>query len=183
MELYIIGGILVLLLIVFLVIYNKLIRRKNKVHEAFSTMDVYLKKRWDLIPNLIEVVKGYSDYENKTLKEIVEVRNMAYEQMDDSKKVKVNGRLGKQIMNLIALAEQYPELKANNVYLNLSNELSSVENDIENSRKYYNACVRMLNDSVEMFPSNIVAKMCGFKKGEMFEITNEEKENVSVKLD
>ena len=180
--LYIVLGIIVLILIYVFVTYNSLIKLRNRVEEAFSTMDVYLKKRWDLIPNLVETVKGYAKHEKDTLNEIVELRNGAYEKMNTMDKVEVNNKLSQSITKLMALAEAYPDLKANENFKDLSNQLSKVEEDIANARKYYNGAVRIMNDKVQMFPSNLIASMLGFKKQPMFEANEAERENVKVKF-
>ncbi len=180
--LYIVLGIVVLILIYVFVTYNSLIKLRNRVEEAFSTMDVYLKKRWDLIPNIVETVKGYAKHEKDTLNEIVELRNGAYEKMNTSDKVEVNNKLSQSITKLMALAEAYPDLKANENFKDLSNQLSRVEEDIANARKYYNGAARIMNDKVQMFPSNLIASMLGFKKQPMFEANEAERENVKVKF-
>ena len=180
--LYIVLGIIVLILIYVFVTYNSLIKLRNRVEEAFSTMDVYLKKRWDLIPNLVETVKGYAKHEKDTLNEIVELRNGAYEKMNTMDKVEVNNKLSQSITKLMALAEAYPDLKANENFKDLSNQLSKVEEDIANARKYYNGAVRIMNDKVQMFPSNLIASMLGFKKQPMFEANETERENVKVEF-
>lgn len=145
-------------------------------------MDVYLKKRWDLIPNLVETVKGYMKHEKSTLKEIVELRNKAYDKMTEEDKVDVNNKLTQGISKLFALAESYPDLKANQNFMDLSAQLTKVEDDIANSRKYYNGAVRTLNDKVLMFPGNMIAGMLGFKTRKMFEAAETERENVKVSL-
>ena len=170
--LYIIIIILVILLICASITYNSLVKLYNRVKEAFSTMDVYLKKRWDLIPNIVETVKGYSKQEKETLTEVVKIRSNSYDDMNINDKVNVNTKLSGDINKLMALAEAYPELKANENYLDLSNKLTEIEEDIANSRKYYNGSVRIYNNKVEMFPSNIIAKIFGFKSEKMFGIIN-----------
>ena len=180
--LYIVLGIVVLILIYVFVTYNSLIKLRNRVEEAFSTMDVYLKKRWDLIPNIVETVKGYAKHEKDTLNEVIELRNGAYEKMNTSDKVEVNNKLSQSITKLMALAEAYPDLKANENFKDLSNQLARVEEDIANARKYYNGAVRIMNDKVQMFPSNIIASMLGFKKQPMFEANEAERENVKVQF-
>ena len=182
MWVYIVIAIVVLLLIYFIVTYNSLIKLKNIVKEAFSTMDVYLKKRWDLIPNIVETVKGYAKHEKDTLKEVVELRNSAYDKMSDDEKIKTNEQLSSGISKIMALAEAYPDLKANENFKDLSKELSKVEDDIANSRKYYNGVVRIYNNKVEMFPSNIFAGLFGYKSKAMFEASANERENVKVEL-
>lgn len=178
-------GLLVLIVLVVLVLYvlstyNSLIRLSNNVKEAFSTMDVYLKKRWDLIPNIVETVKGYAKHEKETLAEVVELRNGAYDSMTDDEKVKANQKLSSSVTKIMALAEAYPELKANENFKELSKELSKVEEDIANSRKYYNGVVKNYNNKVLMFPGNIVASIFGFKEKSMFEVQETERENVKV---
>ena len=182
MWIYIIIAIVVLILIYFGVTYNSFVKLNNTVKEAFSTMDVYLKKRWDLIPNIVETVKGYAKHEKSTLKEIIELRNSTYDNMSANEKVDVNNKLSQGINKLMAIAEAYPDLKANENFKDLSQQLTKVEDDIANSRKYYNGAVRIFNDKVQMFPSNIVAGMLGFKEQKMFEASESERENVQVKL-
>ena len=179
---YIILGILIIILICFFVTYNSLIKLSNKVKEAFSTMDVYLKKRWDLIPNLVETVKGYAKHEKDTLEEIILLRNKSYDNISDDDKINDNEKISKSINRIMLLAESYPELKASDNFKNLSNELSKVEEDIANSRKYYNGTVRLYNNKVEMFPSNIIAKIFKYESKKMFEASLDEKENVKVEL-
>ena len=182
MWIYIIITIIVLIVIYALAIYNSFVQLNNKVKEAFSTMDVYLKKRWDLIPNIVETVKGYAKHEKDTLKEVVELRNSAYDKMSDDEKIKTNEQLSSGISKIMALAEAYPDLKANENFKDLSKELSKVEDDIANSRKYYNGVVRIYNNKVEMFPSNIFAGLFGYKSKAMFEASANERENVKVEL-
>ncbi|MBR3209580.1 MAG: LemA family protein [Bacilli bacterium] len=175
--------IVVALVVVYLLAsYNGFVRLNNRVNEAFSTMDVYLKKRWDLIPNLVETVKGYAKHEEGTLAEIVKLRNGAYDSMDSDEKIKTNTELSKGITKIMALAESYPDLKANQNFLDLSSQLKSIEDDIANARKYYNGVVRKFNDKVLVFPNNIIAGMFGFKSKTMFEIASEERENVKVEF-
>lgn len=180
MWIYIVVGILLIIIIYALVTYNKFIKLKNMVQEAFSTMDVYLKKRWDLIPNIVETVKGYVKHEENTLKEIVELRGSSYDSMSLDEKVKANQAISKDINKIMLIAENYPDLKASSNFQDLSRELSKVEEDIANSRKYYNGTVEMFNNKVEMFPSNIFAKIFGYKSKSMFETENNERENVKV---
>ena len=180
---YIIIGIVVVLLILYFVsTYNTFVRLKNTVEEAFSTMDVYLKQRWDLIPNIVETVKGYAKHEKSTLEEVIKLRNTAYDQMSPDEKLEANKSLSQGITKIMALAESYPDLKANENFKDLSQQLTKVEADIANARKYYNAVVRKFNDKVEMFPSNIVAKLFHYKKEKMFEIQEAERENVKVEF-
>lgn len=182
MWIYIIIAIIVLIVIYALALYNSFVKLNNKVKEAFSTMDVYLKKRWDLIPNIVETVKGYAKHEKDTLKEVVELRNSIYDKMSDEEKIKTNEQLSSGINKIMALAEAYPDLKANENFKDLSKQLTKVEDDITNSRKYYNGVVRIYNNKVEMFPSNIFAGLFGYKSKAMFEASANERENVKVEL-
>lgn len=174
--------VLVIILLFIIIMYNNFVNLNNMVEEAFSTMDIYLKKRWDLIPNLVECVKGYAEHEKNTLEEIVNLRNNVYDNMSNQEKVESDNKLSSRVSKLMLLAESYPELKANENFLKLSEQLVQVENDIENSRKYYNGTVKNYNISILKFPNNIVAKMFGYKQKNMFEAKEEEKQNVKVNL-
>lgn len=182
MWIYIIIGVVVLILLYGVITYNKLVGMKNKVEESFSTMDVYLKKRWDLIPNIVETVKGYAKHEKDTLKDITELRNTSYDKMSTNDKIDANNKLTQGLNKIMALAESYPELKASDNYKDLSTQLTKVEEDIANARKYYNGTVRNINDKIEMFPSNIIASILGFKSFKMFEANDTERENVKIEL-
>lgn len=179
---YIILAIVVVIGLLVLSTYNSLVRLNNKVEEAFSTMDVYLKKRWELIPNLVEVVKGYANYEKNTFTEIIKLRNNVYNNMSLSEKIKTNKEIDNILSRLMIISEGYPELKSNNNFKDLSNKLVTIENEIANARKYYNAVVRIYNNKVEIFPSNICAKILGYKTKLMFQIEPNEKANVSIKI-
>lgn len=181
-SLLIVLVLVVLCLFCTISIYNKGITLRNYVKEAFSTMDVYMKKRWDLIPNLVEAVKGYTEHEKGVLEKITELRNQNYSSMTPEDKMKINADLSMGLSKLIAVAENYPDLKANQNFSKLMDELSAVEKDIANSRKYYNGTVRELNTFTELFPSNIVASCFGIKAEKMFEIDEEQRENVQVKF-
>lgn len=175
--------ILVLIILIYgFIVYNSLIKLDNKVKEAFATMDVYLKKRWDLVPNLVETVKGYSKHEKDTLEQIVKIRNSVYDNISNDNKIKTNEALTNNIARIMLLAESYPELKADEHFLELSKELTNVENEIAQARKYYNAVVRLFNNKVEMFPSNLIAGITGYKPKLMFEATSSERSNVKVEL-
>lgn len=182
MLIYIIAGIITLLLIYIFVLYNSLINLSNRVKEAFATMDVYLKKRWDLIPNIVEAVKGYANYEKDTLEKVISLRNSAYDKMSTNDKIDTNEQLTTNVSKLMMLVEAYPDLKANKNFLDLSSQLSKVEEDILNARKYYNAVVRNMNNKVQMFPSNLFSKLFGFKEVKYFEANKAERENVKVEL-
>lgn len=176
MWMYILFLILFLIVVYVFIIYNSLIKINNKVKEAFSTMDVYLKKRWDLIPNIVELVKEYKNYEKDTLENIISLRNNIYDDMSNEDKLKKNEELNKGINKIMILAENHPDLKAIEGFMNLSNQLINIENDIANSRKYYNAVVRIYNNKVEIFPNNFIANVFGYKIKKMFESSKIEKE-------
>ena len=167
MILYVVIGIIVLIAIYAVSQYNSFVKLNNMVKEAFSTMDVYLKKRWDLVPNLVETVKGYMKHESEVLEKIVELRNSSYDKMSSSDKIDANKELSNELSKLIAVAENYPELKASQNFSDLTRQLSQIEDEIAKSRKYYNGVVRNLNTKVEMFPSNIIASMFNFKTEKM----------------
>lgn len=169
------GVVVIVLAIVVILIYNKLAKNKNRCEEAFATMDVYLKKRFDLIPNLIKVVKGYASYEANTLQEIINSRsNGMHVSFSDEQKI------SDSVSSIFALAENYPELKAEQGFVDLQRQLKDVEDDIANARKYYNACVREFNNSVVVFPASLIAKIFSFSKMEMFQISDSERQNVNV---
>ncbi|MGI6111773.1 MAG: LemA family protein [Bilifractor sp.] len=178
----IIIGVIALIIVIFLIgTYNGLVGSRNQVEEAFSTMDVYLKKRYDLIPNLVETVKGYATHEKETLEKVIQARNSAVQAKDAADVIRSNEALGQSLRGIFALAENYPELKANTSFLDLQQQLRQVEEDIANARKYYNGCVKAYNDKTMMFPSNIVANMFGFKRASMYEVADAaERENVKV---
>lgn len=180
--LYIIIGFTALSAIYILVTYNSFIKAHNIVKEAFSTMDIYLKKRWDLIPNLVEVVKAYAKHENDILNHITSLRTNSYENMSLDKKINVNEELAHGISKIMAISENYPELKANRNFLELNHELTKIEDDIANSRKYYNGAVRIYNTKIQIFPNNIIANLFGFQQTNLFEADAKEKTNVEVNL-
>lgn len=180
----IIGIVVIVLLLVFVVgTYNKLVRGKIMVDEAFATMDVYLKKRFDLIPNLVETVKGYAKHEEGTLAEIVGLRGQNYSSMSDEEKIQSGMEMSRMLPQIMALAENYPELKANQNFLDLSKQLSQIEDDIASSRRYYNGAVKQYNFTVQMFPGSLIADLFRFESKRMFEVESAaERQNVQVKF-
>lgn len=179
----IIGSVLVIALLYGVSIYNRLVKLRNLVQEAWSSIDVMLKKRHDLIPNLVETVKGYATHERETLENVTKARNLAVGADSVEAKEAAEKNLNQAMVNLFAVAEQYPDLKANANFQQLQAELSSIENDIEKSRRYYNGTVRENNTLVESFPSNIVANMYKFEKSKFFELENiAEREVPNVKF-
>ncbi|HNI05858.1 MAG TPA: LemA family protein [Flavobacteriales bacterium] len=176
-------GLLVLLAFYAIAIYNKLVKLKNLVAEAWSGIDVQLKKRYDLIPNLVETVKGYAAHEKETLENVTKARTAAQQATTVEGQQVAEKNLSGALMNLIAVAERYPDLKANTNFLELQNMLAVVEGDIEKARRYYNGNVREQNTLIESFPSNIVANLFGFVKSVFFELDNPaEKQNPQVKF-
>jgi len=181
-ELIITGAVIFIIIIWITVSYNGLVKLKNKTEEAFSTMDVYLKKRYDLIPNIVKAVKGYAAYESSTLEKVIAARGAAISASDTQSKIEAEGALTASLRGVFALSENYPDLKANQSFLGLQSQLSEIEDDIANSRKYYNGTVRMLNNAVMVFPQNIVAFIFKFRKMPMFEIDTASRGNVEIQL-
>lgn len=163
--------------------YNSFVKLKVTAEEGYSTMDVYLKKRYDLIPNLVETVKGYAKHEKETLQNVIAARNSAMNATSVQEKAQAETELNKTLKTIFALSESYPDLKANQNFVSLQQQLQQMEQDIANARKYYNATVKMLNVKVQSFPSNVVANMFKFTKRDMFEVTDaNERENVKVEF-
>ncbi|MFC3162387.1 LemA family protein [Ciceribacter thiooxidans] len=172
---YTILAILAALVLYVVFIYNGLVKARQMAEEAWSGIDVQLKRRADLIPNLIETVKGYAGHEKSTLEEVVALRNkaQAVPAGDVEGRAVAEGLLGQALGRVIALAEAYPDLKANQNFLELQRSLETIEGEIQMSRRYYNGAARDLNVKVESFPSNLVAGQFGFAKKPYFEIANE----------
>ena len=183
LPLIIIGGIVLIIVMWVVGAYNGFVKMRNKVEEAFATMDVYLKKRYDLIPNLVETVKGYAKHESETLENVIAARNMAAGAQTTEEKVAGENALQGTLRSLFAVAEAYPDLKANSNFINLQGQLNEMEGEIANSRKFYNAIVKEFNTKVEVFPSNIVAKLFKFSRKTMFEVEDaEQRQNVKVQF-
>lgn len=181
--LLVILGLVLLVAFYSVAIYNKLVKWKNLVAEAWSGIDVQLKKRYDLIPNLVETVKGYAAHEKETFENVTRARTAAQQATTVEGHQAAEKQLNGALMNLIAVAEQYPELKANTNYLELQTQLAAIEGDLEKARRYYNGNVREQNTLIESFPSNIVANMFSFVKSAFFELDNPaEKVNPTVKF-
>ncbi len=173
---------IVVLLVLWLVYsYNGFVRLRNKSEEAFSAMDVSLKKRYDLIPNFVETVKGYAKHEQDTLQAVINARNMAMNANSPEQKIANDNALSGTLKSLFALTESYPDLKANQNFLSLQNQLSRIEEEIAGSRRYYNGVVNKYNTKTEMFPGNILASLFGFKRKPLYEVNSDaERENVKV---
>jgi len=175
MWIYILIGVLVLLVIWFISTYNSLISLRNRKDDQWAQVDVQLKRRSDLIPNLVETVKGYASHEKSTFEDVIKARNTFVSATTPEEEMKASGELTKAVSKLFALAESYPELKANTNFLQLQNDLKDTEDKITYARQFYNDTVLKYNNKVEMIPSNIVAKLFGFKKSAFFEVEEEAK--------
>lgn len=170
--------LLAVILIVWIVAtYNKFVKMRNNVDEAYSTMDVYMKKRYDLIPNLVETVKGYATHEEKTLEGVMAARYSCMNANSPQEKAEAENMLTGTLKSLFAVSENYPNLKADQNFMDLQQSLKTLEEEIATSRKYYNGCVKTYNVKRETFPSNIIAKWFKFEKRVLFEIANEEERN------
>lgn len=181
-------GLIILIVIIALVFlyvistYNSLVNLRNKVNDQWSQVDVVLKNRNDLIPNVVETVKGYAKHEKDTLNAVVEARNKAVSATTSEDEIKASNEVSQALGRLFALAENYPDLKANQNFMDLQGNLKEIEEKIRFSRQFYNDSVLTYKNKIEMFPSNIVAKIFGFKPYAFFEATDEERKNVQVKF-
>ena len=179
---------IILIIVVVLIIawafatYNKLVDLRNRVKDQWAQIDVQLKRRFDLIPNLVETVKGYAKHESETLEAVIQARNTYVSATTPEAQMKADGELEKAISKLFALSESYPELKANTNFQHLQQELTETESKIASARQFYNDTVLMYNNKVEMVPSNIIASLFKFKKEAFFEANEAERENVQVKF-
>lgn len=174
--------IVIIILGMFMVVYNGLITRRNKVKNAWAQIDVQLKRRFDLIPNLVETVKGYAKHEKETLEEVIKARNTYVNASTAEEAIKGNNEVVGALSRLFALAESYPELKANENFKRLQTELSSVEEKIGYSRQFYNDTVMMYNNFKQIFPNNIISAMFNFKDEPFFRAEETERNNVQVKF-
>lgn len=184
---YLVLGIVVLLVVILVGMYNGLIRSRNRVDEAYSDIDVQLKRRYDLIPNLVETVKGYMTHERETLVKLTEARTSAMQVHDNpgaslADREKVENQLSGTLKTLFAVTENYPELKASQNFLQLQDEISDTENKIQASRRFYNGNVRDFNTKIQVFPTNFFAGLLNFKKYDFFQAAEAEKQNVQVKF-
>ena len=177
----VVGFIAILLFIWYISTHNKFISLRSSVEEAFSTMDVYLKKRYDLIPNLVETVKGYAKHESEVLRGVTEARSNAQAATTTAEKLQANAQLTQALRSFNMVMERYPELKANQNFMSLQNDLRGLEGEIANARKYYNGIVKAFNSKREKIPSNIVAKMMKLEKQPYFEVDDAvERQNVKI---
>jgi LemA protein len=175
-ALIVVAVVVVLIVVWLFAIYNGLVRLRNQTKNAWAQIDVQLKRRHDLIPNLVETVKGYAAHERQTLEAVTQARNIAQGAVGKGvgEQAKAEGELSGALSRLLAVVEKYPDLKANQNFLALQEELSSTENKISFSRQFYNDSVLHYNNKIQMVPSNIVAGMFGFKTGEFFEVPGAE---------
>lgn len=173
MYLWILLAVVVVVAIWLISTYNGLITLKNQVDEAWSDIDVQLKRRYDLIPNLVATVKGYATHESGTFEKVIQARSMAMSAQGAHDKAVAENALAGTLKSLFAVAEAYPELKANENFAKLQDELSDTENKVQASRRFYNGNVRDFNTKLQVFPTNLVGNMLGFAKREFFEIGNE----------
>ena len=171
---WIILAIVVIIAIVLIVIYNQLVTLRQRVQNAWSQIDVQLQRRFDLIPNLVETVKGYMTHEQETLTKVTDLRSSWADAKTVEQKAELEGQLTDTLKTIMAVAENYPNLKADQSFNNLQAELSDTENKISYSRQFYNDTVTMYNTKLETFPSNLVASMFGFKASTLFNIDNDE---------
>jgi LemA protein len=184
---YIVLGIVIAVVVIivlwYISAYNRFIKMKNNIEEAFATIDVYLKKRFDMIPNLVETVKGYAAHEKETLQNVIAARNSVANSSTTQERLQNENMLTNTLRSLFAVSEAYPNLKADSSFLNLQAQIQQVETDLVNARKYYNANVKMFNTKLLTFPTNLIARHFKFEKQPMFEVSNEaERENVQVKF-
>lgn len=177
---WVIGGGLVLVALYGVALYNTFVSLRQKVTEAWSDIDIQLKRRYDLIPNLVETVKGYASHESGVFEEVTKARSQAMQASGLEDKAEAENILSSTLKSLFAISENYPDLKANENFLELQRELSDTENKIQASRRFYNSVVLSLNTKVESFPDTIIANMFGFTKKDYFEVTEAEKEVVKV---
>jgi len=184
MELIIIIAVVAFILIAVISVYNSLIQLKNKVDEGWSDIETQLKRRYDLIPNMVETVKGYAKHESGTFEAVAKARSAAMAANSPDAKIQAENALSGTLKTLFALAENYPELKANQNFMDLQATLKEVEEKLQLSRRYYNATVRDFNTKIEIFPNNILAGMFHFTRRQFFEVENpQERENVKVSFD
>lgn len=186
MKGYIILGVVILVIIILvswiIKTYNNLVQLRNKVKDQWSQVDVQLKKRFDLIPNIVETVKGYAKHEKDTLKAVIEARNVALGAKTPNDEMNADNQLSGALNKLLALSEAYPELKADSNFKNLQENLKEVEDKISFARQFYNDTVLKYKNAIEMFPTVLIAGMLGFKQEQFFEATATEKENVKVQF-
>ncbi len=180
LTIWIFIGIVAVIAIYGIAVYNSLVSLRQKVSEAWSDIDVQLKRRYDLIPNIVETVKGYATHEATVFEDVTKARSQAISATGLQEQAEAENMLSGTLKSLFAVSENYPELKANENFLELQRELSDTENKIQASRRFYNGVVMSLNTKIESFPDSVIASIGKFEKKEYFEIAEAEKENVKV---
>ena len=180
--LLIILAVVALLFFYIIGVRNKLVVLRNRVKDQWAQIDVQLKRRFDLIPNLVETVKGYAKHESETLENVIKARNTYLSAKTPDDQIEANGELSSAISKLFALAESYPDLKANSNFLELQSDLKDTENKIASARQFYNDTVLQYNNKIQMFPGNIIASIFGFKEERFFEVEAEAKSAPKVEL-
>ena len=180
--LLIVLAIIVIIVMYVISVHNNLVALRNRVKDQWAQIDVQLKRRFDLIPNLVETVKGYTKHESETLENVIKARNTYLSATTPEDQIKANNELSNVVTKLFALSESYPDLKANTNFMQLQDELKDVENKIASAIQFYNDTVLQYNNKIEMFPSNIIAGMFNFKRETFFEAAAAERENVQVKF-
>ena len=180
--LLIVLAIIVIIVMYVISVHNNLVALRNRVKDQWAQIDVQLKRRFDLIPNLVETVKGYTKHESETLENVIKARNTYLSATTPEDQIKANNELSNFVTKLFALSESYPDLKANTNFMQLQDELKDVENKIASARQFYNDSVLMYNNTREKFPSNIVANIFGFKEINFFKASEKEKEVPNVKF-
>jgi LemA protein len=175
-------GILVVLAVFVIALYNGLVKLKLTVDEAASDIETFLKQRYDMIPNLVEIVKGYAKHEKEIFENVAELRSKAMGAGSLDERMALESELSKGIAKIFAIAEAYPELKANENFMQLQANLKELEDNIQKSRRFYNGTVRDFNTKIAVFPNNLIAGMLGFKNMPFFEATEEEQKNVEIKF-
>lgn len=177
------AAVVLIIVIWAIATYNKFVTLRTNCDDAFSQMDIYLKKRYDLIPNLVETVKGYAKHESETFKKVTEARAMAMRAVTPDEKIAADQAMTNILRSFNRVTENYPELKANVNFLDLQTQLRTVENELVGARKFYSANVRELNRKIKVFPALIIAKMMKIKERKYFEVDNpEERQNVKVQF-
>ncbi len=183
----IVAGVVALIVLIIVIwaisARNRFVQMENQYEEAFHNIDIYLKKRYDLIPNLVETVKGYAAHESGTLERVVEARNKAQNASSPAEKIEANAELSQSIRNFNMVMERYPELKANTNFIDLQNQLKAIESELANVRKYYNATIKQFNTKIRTFPASIIAKSMKLEKQPYFEIDDPvERQNIKVQF-
>lgn len=174
--------VIIFVVLIFVLMFNQIIRENNLVKKAFSTVDVYLKKRYDLVPNLVEVVKGHAAHEKEVFENITNARAKALESTNEDETVKNDNELNHAMRSLFMIAEQYPNLKTNGSFIELQKKLSNIEDELAAARRTYNAAVTEYNTTLEVFPTNLVGKLMRKKQKELFIVNDDIRNAINMKL-